>query len=295
MNRLVSNGVHLLKRAGHLVRTPIRIKLNPDARAYYSVSGSYNSNNWPGSGFIAQSTYDNCWSVGYDCLRAYISPNNPLQIWRSVTTSHDPETCWYQGAFATSETSIERTFMSCEAYIQLGAYHFTIPEGLRGLNLTGATVSFTNGGGIECYQSAGLRSSHNRALKGRFNFTTNFLPFYAVTSLKQPRSVMAAPYDAAVDIYADGGGFVGLRDLWGFTGTSRDGAIPTLTSPATKTFRMSESTLSVMRAGNGAWIVPADPAYVNSARNYGPYYVNSYNGYWACESVWGLKMEVELS
>lgn len=104
------------KREGHLVRTPIKIKLQPDQRAYYSVAGSYTSASWPDGGFIEQLTYNNVIAMGAACIQALRSPSSALQMWRSVTTTHDPETVWYQGAYATSAPNLNAALQSCEAY-----------------------------------------------------------------------------------------------------------------------------------------------------------------------------------
>lgn len=78
MGRLVCNGSALYRRTNLLVRTPISVTLNPVEMAYYSVAGSYNSNQLPNTGFHAQDTLENVRVVGYDCLQAYNNPTNPL-------------------------------------------------------------------------------------------------------------------------------------------------------------------------------------------------------------------------
>lgn len=88
--------------------------------------------------------------------------------------------------------------------------------------------------------------------------------------------------------------FRGARDLWGFSGTNSDGGIPTLTVPPNKDYIMGADTLGAMATNKQGWIVPFIDASVVNSRNYEPYYVNPTNGWWACVSVWGLTLEVEL-
>lgn len=299
MNRLVadSEGSHLLKRSSHLVRTPIIINLSPDERAYYSVAGSYAKQGnvwWPDGGFIQQNTMNNVWAVGADCIQAYLNPSDWQQGWRGVTSAHDPETVWYQGAFAPSAPNINAAYLSCEAYIQLGAYHFAVPTGLHDLEVTDVKVKFINGGGVAAYQSAGIQSANNSQLKGKFNFVDWYMPFVVSQSLDSPSLLVAKPYDALVDILADTGTVRGVRDLWGFSGTTRDGGIATLNAPVHKTYTMGANTLSNFNANKGGWIIPYIDAAYYGAQNYAPYYVNNSIGYWGCISLWGLTLEVSL-
>jgi hypothetical protein len=299
MNRLVAkkDGSHLLKRSSHLVRTPIKISLSPDERAYYSVAGSYAQQGtvwWPDGGFIQQNTLNNVWTVGASCIQAYLNPSDWRQDWRGVDSSHDPETAWYQGAFAPSAPNLNATYLSCEAYIQLGAYHFSVPTGLTDLEVTSVKVKFINGGGVAAYQSAGTQSANNSQLKGKFDFGDWYLPFAVSQSLDAPSLLGAKPYDALVDILADTGTVRGARDLWGFSGTTRDGGITTLNAPVQKTYTMGAYTLSNFNANKGGWIIPYFDAAYSGARNYNPYYVNDNNGYWGCISLWGLTLEVTL-
>jgi len=191
MGRLVCNGNTLYRRSSMLVRTPITLTLQPVEMAYYSVAGTYGSNNYPDTGFIAENTLANVKQMGYEMLRQYASPTDPRQIWRQVNTSHQPETVWYQGAFATSAKTIAQTYTKCEAYGQLGAYKFQLPQGLRGLQVTDAIVKWTNGGAVIAYQSAGNKSSQN-ALWRNSSLTTDktwFMNFAATTTLGTPSNI----------------------------------------------------------------------------------------------------------
>ena len=104
MAYLVGNGTKLYRRASKLVRTPITITLQPDQRAVYRCAGVWKQQGsvwWPDGGFVAQNTMANVASVGYDCLQAYAQHSDTRVGWSTVNTSHDPETVWYHGAYAT--------------------------------------------------------------------------------------------------------------------------------------------------------------------------------------------------
>lgn len=109
-----------------ILRTPIQKTVSPDARAVYQCAGVYDKYGNPTNGFIEQNTLANVKAMGKECVIRALNPT-ANEHWRAVTTTHDPETCWYNGAFATSAASIAATLTSCEAYMQMGAYHFTIP------------------------------------------------------------------------------------------------------------------------------------------------------------------------
>ena len=295
MYHLVGNGSHLYRRDSHLVRTPIKLSLTPDDRAYYSVAGEYTDAHWPAHGFIEQNTYDNVWAMGAACIQAYLNPTSALQMWRQVSSSHDPETVWYQGAFATSASSMALSYESCEAYMQLGAYHFSIPQALSALTVTRATVKFINGGGARAYQSASVQSANNATLKGQYDFNTWFMPFAVGQSLVHPSQLGQLPWDRPIDILAETGTFRGARDLWGFSGTSRDGGIVTLNTPVLRSYDLGQYTLANFDAYKGGWVIPYIDAVYSGSRNYYPYFVTPDNGYWGSVAVWGLTMEVELA
>lgn len=225
---------HLYKKSGHLVRTPITVTLQPSEMAYYSVAGTWTSTSWPNTGFIEQNTVQNVYSVGYDCLQALFNHGDSRQRWRQATSSHLPETVWYQGAFATSAPTIAATYQSCEAYMQMGAYKFKLPDGLSGLKAGSAKVKYVNGGAIVCYQSAGSGSSNNVLWKnsGTVQSSTFYMRFAVGGDLGHIQTIAAYPFDY-VDLALQTGTPRGVRDLWGFTGTTRDGGIPTFTTETT--------------------------------------------------------------
>lgn len=282
------------KRDRHLVRTPIKLTLKPDQRAYYSVAGSFTSASWPEAGFIEQLTYNNVVAMGAACITTLRSPPNANYHWRSVTTSHDPETVWYQGGYATSAPNLNAALDSCEAYTQLGAYHFTFPSTLRSLTATNAKVTYINGGGIQCFQSAGARSANNRLLKGYTSeWNNSYMRFVVCQNLTSLMSLLTQPQDS-IDMLQAVGTPRNIRDLWAFTGTNRDGAIPVFNEEVKESYSMGANTLGHLNTNKGCWIVPCYLPTYNNATSYRPMYVNSNPGWWACFSCWGLTLEVEL-
>lgn len=301
MDVLIGNGSKLYTRARALVRTPIRIHLNPMERAYYPVAGVFNSGGWPVEGFIAQGTYNNVIMVGGNCLSNYGRPTtNKPYFWRKVgdTSGHDPETVWYQGAYATSASSLGLSYASCEAYVQLGAYRFSIPRSFSSLSVKNVTVKFTSGGGVQCIGSPATRNYQNCPLKGYSNFNQWYLPFFVTEILPFPQEYgpHGDPYDAKFDILADTGECRAARDLWVRNSSNMDGGIPTLTNPVSRQYDMGANTLSYVNGHRTFWITPLVDWVYNSSTlgGYAPYYVNTYNGWWGCISLWGLSVDVEL-
>ena len=298
MGTLVANGSTLYRRSSKLVRTPITLTLQPVEMAYYSVAGSYNNQQLPNTGFIAEDTEANVKAVGYNMLQAYNNPRDSRQIWRQATTAHQPETVWYQGAFATSAPNINATFASCEAYIQLCAYKFQTPTNLISLAANRAKCKFISGGAVVGYQSAGQRSSNNVLWKNWPDATSSnwYYNFAVTTALGTPSYIAQQPTQSFnIGIHSSGEAR-GVRDLWGFQGTGRDGGIPTVSMPTTEAVQFGPSPQSQIAANinNGVWIVPYIYADITSSTSYTPFFFASQNGYWGCTSVWGLTLEVEF-
>lgn len=309
MNYIISkNGTIARYKKGSasalILRTPITINLKPDQRALYTIAGNYDTKTtFPTSGFIEQNTYSNVQAMGKECCIRALNPT-AYQKWTMVNTSHDPETCWYNGAFATSAPNLPATFTSCEAYAQFGAYHFTLPLLPGDIDMT-IQLKYTSGGACQCYQSAGQKSTKNKPLKGFDRWGSHTVPFAIYTGDLAAnyrnvhlRNLAALNYIPGHDILLDGstGGFRGVRDLWGFPGTTRDGGIPTLTTPLTKTLNLTTTQTGWLRAGaNGVWIIPyVDMSYGSGASNYVPSYYTNNAGWWGCFSVWGLTLQVKI-
>lgn len=138
-------------------------------------------------------------------------------------------------------------------------------------------------------------------MKGFDRWSTHTVPFAVYTGDLAAnyrnvhlRNLAALNYIPSHDILLDGstGGFRNVRDLWGFTGTTRDGGIPTLTTPAAKTLSLTTTQTGWLRAGaNGVWIIPyINMSYGSGASNYVPSYYTNNAGWWGCFSVWGLTL-----
>ena len=298
MGRLVSNGTTLYRRSQRLVRTPIYFDLTPDRMAVYQVPGAWRKSGnvwWPDGGFIDANTISNIKAVGFNCLNAYIYHNDSRIGWGYVNGNHKPETVWYQGAYATGATSLQGALTSCEAYIQLSAYHFTLPSSLNELQLTSVTVKYLNGGGIQCYQSPAGRSASNTWLQGFGDWGQFFMPFCVLSNLGHYSTINSAPYDSQIDIlgtrYSQP---TGARDLWDYGSSTRDGGIPTMISPIQQSYTMGTSTISIFNSNRSCWIIPFIPANLYSSTDYTPLYWNSNNGFWGCFSIWDLNIRVGL-
>ena len=302
MGILVGNGTNLYRRTSNagarLVRTPISINLNPDQMAVYQVPGTWKQSGnvwWPDGGFIDTNTISNIQAVGFNCLNAFISHSDQRIGWGPVTGGHLPETVWYQGAYATSAQTLQGALNSCEAYLQLGAYHFSIPESLHNLNITNITVKFVNGGGIQCYQSPAAHSSSNTWLQGYGDWGQYFMPFVVTTDLGHYQSLASTAYDAQIDILSSRATQPrGARDLWDFGSSTRDGGIPTMQTPVQQSYNMGGTSLSVFNQNKGSWVVPFINANINTMSDYGPSYWNPNNGFWASFSIWDLKLTVTI-
>ena len=302
MGILVGNGVNLYRRTANnnsrLVRTPISVNLNPDQMAVYQVPGTWKKVGsvwWPDGGFIDSNTVENIKAVGFNCLNAYVSHSDNRIGWGFVTSNHLPETVWYQGAYATSASTLSGSLNSCEAYIQLSAYHFTLPESLHSLNITETTVKFVNGSGIQCYQSPAIHSSSNTWLQGFGNWGQYFMSFVVTPSLGHYQYLYNEPYDAQIDILSPRSSNPrGSRDLWDFGSSNRDGGIPTMQTPVQQSYNMGSNTISVINSNKGCWIVPFIDVEMRSTTDYAPIYWNSNNGFWGCFSIWDLRITVTV-
>ena len=157
-------------------------------------------------------------------------------------------------------------------------------------------MTFINGGAIVCYTSAGVKSNNNTLWKnwpgldsgGMFVFHFGVCP-----SLGTPTAIAQNPY-VTYDIASQFGSVQGVRDLWGFSGTNRDGAIPTLGVPRKTTIQLTGSALLQFQnhVNNGVWIIPHYIADCQSINYYRPFFSDSNNGYWGCASAWGVTMKV---
>lgn len=318
MSHLVGNGTHLYRRSSHLVRTPIvkTLSLAPDEMAYYDVAGSYNSN-LPTAGFVADGeNYTYVTAVGklmrrnYACLAGTTHPGP--QIWRKVTTSHQPEFIFYQGAWSTAAGNTRP-----EAFMKIPAYHFSIPTKYAQFTVTAATLSMQHGGTI--LQKMMTRNS------GQYfaaNAPTSLLASNSDwrqswdISLGLHSSLSTDPcymHSSAIDTAAldvnltqgtlNRGGTYNARKIWDNTFVSyTDGYIPVTDTPWTQSISLSSSFAAALTTGMGGWIVPTIPVAVTSGTTdtYGsdyPYFTpgSANPGYWLCVSFWGFSLSVTLA
>lgn len=308
--RLISNRTHLYKRSSHLLRTPLTktITLTPDERSWYAVAGEY-SNEWPTAGFVTiAGNYRNIPPLGKEMRRHYLDPSlNRSQKWRRVTTAHDPEFVFYQGAYSTSKNTL-----GGESYMQLCGYHFTIPDKYAGFAVSGISVSLTHGGTILTYGNC--RGNTNKAYFAK-DFPENQMgsqlgtwkeswaqKFGIFDYLNDPTEMIRRASDNIVLQTATKSGTpTGARDLWGY---DRDGYIPIASAPYVQTFSLSSAAANSMNTKRGGWLVGLPEVGISTADNdtdtandYPIFDNSSYSacaGYWLCCSYWGLSMRITL-
>ena len=317
MPHLVGNGSHLYRRSSHLVRTPIvkTLSLSPDEMAYYAVAGSYNSA-IPTAGFIPDGEN---WSyiapVGklmrrnYACLVGTTHPGP--QIWRQVTTSHLPEYIFYQGAWSTAAGNARP-----EAFMQIPAYHFTIPQKYSNFTVSSATLSLIHGGTIlqkMMTRNSGQYFAANaptRLLSSDSDWRRSWgigLGLYPSLSTDPCYMHNDVIDTVALDSHLttgtlNRGGTYNARKIWENTFVSyTDGYIPVTDTPWTQSIALSANFNAALTTGMGGWIVPTHDVAVTSGDtdtdlDY-PYFNpgSSNPGYWLCVSFWGFSLSVTLS
>ena len=296
MERLIGNGTLLYRRNNLLVRTPIsNVKLSPVEMAYYSIAGSYNSNQFPDKGFHGALTQVDVNGVGQQVYNGYFQKLSNYQIWRQVTTSHHPECAFYQGTYATSAPNPQN---SSESYGQMCAYKFTIPNGLA---IGSASLTYTLGGEIVCLGSA-VGGSNQNTIGGLSNQEIGFV---FCNELKNPIS----GYDSVTTLITDNistrsNSFSstfnprGKRDLWGFS-DGRDGWIPALTNSSnqqpTVSLTVPSNCIDYANSERTFWIIGQYGVVPNSGEPYAPRYIPSSVGYWCCFSFWDIGLTVNLT
>jgi len=333
MYHLVSNGADLYKKYGHLVREPINVAvdvvtLTPDQRNYYSVAGAYYGT-IPCAGVIGVDGI----TVGKKMRKYYLGstsePRPGSQIWRPVRSAHDPEFVWYHGNFAMSENSITPPG-SYEAYMQLAAYHFTIPSEYRGRNIVGASLSVIHGGTVFQHESpynhyCELQLVNPSGDYGQKTcFAADLRPVdYPGNSFGNPWNMnigvlsrlndepatidwqMQADFDTHLkqghvnDVY-----YASRRQLWYTEGLVyvKSGYIPVTTSPWVQRIPLNAACISALRSNNGGHIVVApNVGYSNFddrdtlAMDYPIFHPMSRDTLcWMCCSMWGYGLSLSL-
>lgn len=307
---LVGNGTHLYRRSGSLVRNPIRksIVLAPTQRAWYAVAGSY-VNGWPSTGFInASDHYTAAVYAGKAMRKAFLSPGTN-QMWRAVTTAHDPEFVFYQGAATPSADS-----PGAESYLQLCGYFFEIPQKYADFGVEKVSMSIMHGGTILTRYLADLNRSaayfaHDwpDSMGSALNSWLSGYPqrFGLFQNLVDPTTMYRAASDEiTLDTAVSSGTPTEIRDLWGNYATSGDGYIPIASQTYVRSYDLSDTIALALNHARQGWITGIPEVSVSTAgdgtdtQNDYPIFDPSSNpacaGYWLCCSYWGLSLRVDL-
>lgn len=298
---------HLYKFDGHLLRTPLykQLQLTPDAMSYYDVAGSYMSA-MPTAGVVS-TTETNIWlntvKSGKTMRGYYLQSGTPTaQIWRAVTTSHEPEFVFYHGAFSPSANSMQGGMAYGEAFVKIPAYHFSIPQELAGFRVVSGALTVTHGGCIHSYgfPKTGLvatrRDNYGMAyyaaqcptsrLAANDEWRTNWTHKLGVYSaLDNDLRTMHANGTEDVELdtcrtlggglvddlyYLDQGRYnkvVGQRVIWSNTYTGYyDGSIPVSPNPWVQQITLGAATLAKIAALGGGWLVFTPEVAVSSGR-----------------------------
>ena len=292
---------HLVRKsttnARHLVAGTIVKTLQPTARRYYPVWGWYGGSVANTSGFIASATTANQNAVGRACISEYVNPQHSYIGWQTLNSSYDWGMAWYQGAYATSATSNINPYESVEAFMQMAAYRFDVPDSYKD-SITKARVVFKNGGCALCHGAARGGDSWDGSMfvdweGGGDEIWASFALRAGTAAL--PRYSQLAGLPTTYADMSDPGPYSGARDLWGFTGSGRDGYIPTLLNPDDETtgYYNGNPFLSSGSYASTLWVIPYFGASITS-QSYNPYYYASRQGDWVCASLWGVRLEVTI-
>ena len=158
MPHLVGNGTHLYRRSilvggaggishteSHLVSTPIwkYVTVQPDRRQYYPVAGAYDGNGLPTHGVVGDPADQYAAAYRDASVRASATMRNYAlqksgspqpQGWRNVSSDDAAAAArqsifvFYDGGHATSCPVLTDNPFRPEAYMQIPALHFTLPD-----------------------------------------------------------------------------------------------------------------------------------------------------------------------
>lgn len=323
MALLIGNGSSLYRRDGSLVRTPIRITVNPVERAWYAVADQYTTSqgvpDWPMGGYYGWTSTSTVESAAVRMRNDWKSPQT-RQIWRNVTSSHDPENIFYQGLWGISMPYEQ---MRGEAYLQLGGYRFEKPRTLQGLTCTGLKLRISHGGEICAYQNPeyssaassnfygrdwNASSSRSNTWKSQFQNThwgsgwwwqrVGLFPNLQYLQQHTPAEL----YDLAQDEIeletgsTEGGLPRGWVNIWTETPF---GCIPTATNPYIREYDLSQDIVNAFNNNGGGWVVSLP--YVHNAQTIGgvsyeaePKFTAQLSTWWFCSSFGSYKLIMEL-
>ena len=308
MSNLVCNTAspsHFYKRDGHLVRTPIKVRLQPDEKKIYQIGDQRTADQlgYLHSGFrISYTNVESVQQAGYMLVNQML---NGTPYWLDASGPHKPEFVFYQGAYACSTPYIYQGEQMSEAYAQLCGYHFSVPQNLQG-KYDSVQVNFVNLGAVWAYgQSKGANPNNTNINSSPFGPPANpwSFPFYFLNTptcnYHQTYINANFPYDLVnVSEYGSTGDFKGYHDLWEINNQSTtDGCLPTLTTPVTQSYNLGATTLSGFKANNGGWILPSIIPVLNSSTDYYPrsgWGGDGSNHYWACVSLWDITVDIVI-
>lgn len=328
MYHLVANPAktHLLKRASHLVREPlpvvtVTVPVIPDEMAYYPLCGEYGvagSDYSPGRGFCSMVGLigsSHARQMGKTMRRAYLGTNMSTHQGWYKSTNRNPYFIFYHGNYGATAAN---TFCM-EAYLQVPAYHFTVPSQYANYTVLGAALTVRHNGTIIAQQRAG-----NDKTKYQTSTDDSINDYYAAEA---PTSILPAgnnwrgKWTQRIGIYSSLDRLIYrmhnsatddvvletdrvLNDLrWVSSGTSHsktgryspvlgnlhlsygDDGIPTTFSPWNQVIPLSSSIVGTLQTSRAGWIVISPNVGVTSndnVDNAGDY------PYWYDESAgWG--------
>lgn len=104
-----------------------------------------------------------------------------------------------------------------------------------------------------------------------------------VASLLPPSQMNNSAIRLPWNAMADGGIPRSYFDLWKFSGTNRDGAIPSLVAPVNHAFSLTPAMLQTMSANGGIWLCTTFGSIIWSRTDYQPMYADPDDiGVWGC-------------
>ena len=313
----------IYKHDGHLLRQPLIITrpvtLNPVERAYYAVAGQYRSG-YPVGGVTGG---NGVW-VGKRMRKYYMGATTVTrpgsQIWRLVTTAHDPELVFYQGNYAISARFDDASMSATqEAFLQLAGYRFEIPQTLRGETIVGATLSVIHGGTIIQHEdpyshkcdldepTCFAANASQGLLPGTGGFREkwhlhigvfgrlNDEPGSWIRDFQQEHDFDTVRHQGIVNDPPRSS-----RQLWYYDSMfSRSGYIPVSTAPWVERVNLNAAAVNAIISNNGGWIVLApDVGYssnddADTSSDFPVYTPGSgYGSFWLCTSIWGYGLQL---
>lgn len=297
------------RKVDTILRTPIVKRIYPDQKKICQI-GDPRTADATGAlrgGFHASTTYSNdVQAVGYQMVNFMI---NGQPQWIDASQNHDPEFVWYQGAYATSASTIQQGKFMSEAYASFPGFHFTMPNISSPLAIQQVTVYYLNMGTPLAFGPAISGNAANKNITqsgiGDWNLgpICHFHVLNTPTCNYHPMDINANSPEDPINISTHGstGDFRGYRDLFLLApmGTT-DGCIPTLTNPVRDSYTMSATTMAHFTQNGAGWIVPTYHVYMNSlnpSEDYRPKFLYNQTGqdnYWGCMSLRDVYIDVYI-